>query len=384
MGLTTSLFTLFNALLLFTSVGRFTKGNAYLAFTFLTLAILGLSSPEVLSQLKPQLGIFIFPSLLPLNFLIGPFIYFYFRFSVKNILFDFSRDYKHIILFVLFLLNLVPFYLYSIPMKISLYELYLEDIFSPFKIKLLVTGLSSYYLVGEVHMLFYLVLCFVYLLKNKERLVSKLQEAGYRTITNWLTFLYVILTLLFFMNVVIGVRSFYLGTNPESYYFFTVSVILFILNVRLYQYPTILYGIKFKTNENQNKNSLINKKQKQIEFEAGFSNRYTLLLSELKESKEFLDPNFSINTLANSLETSPTKVKKYLEIALQSNFSQVKNELRIQHFLDSVQPSDLEKYNLNGLIKQYGFTNTSHFRETFAKHGPEEYDSFVSKMKKNG
>lgn len=383
MGLITSLFTLFNALLLYGSYGKLTKGNAYLAVVFFILGMLGLSSPDVLGIIKPQLGIFIFPTLLPLNFVIGPFIFFYFRFTIKNSTFKLSQDYIHLIPFVLFLINLTPFYLYSIPLKISLYELYLQDIFSPYKIKLLVMGLPSYYLVGEIHMLFYLVLCFIYLLKNKERLASTLQEAGNRTITSWLTFLYVILTLLFFMNVVIGIRSFYLGTNPESYYFYMISFILFILNVKLYQYPTILYGIKFKTDETQKKNRLINRKQKQTEFEGDFPERFTLLLKELKESKEFLDSNFTINSLANSLHTSPSKVKKYLAKELHSNFSQMKNELRIQYFLDTVELADFSKYNLSGLIKQYGFTNTSHFRTLFERYALEDFNSFMAKMKKN-
>lgn len=383
MGLITSLFTLFNALLLYGSYGKLTKGNAYLAVVFFILGMLGLSSPDVLGMIKPQLGLFIFPSLLPLNFLIGPYIYFYFRFAIKNISFKFSRDYKHLIPFVLFLINLIPFYLYSIPLKIKLYELYVEDIFSPFKIKLLVIGLSSYYLLGEVHILFYLVLCFVYLLQNKERLFSELQKAGYQTITKWLTFLYIILSFLFFMNVVIGARSFYLGTNPEPFYFYTVSLILFILNFRLYQYPTILYGIKFKTAENENKHTVINKKQSPVEFEEDFSERFNQFLAEVRESKEFLNSNFTIQKMADSLQASSYKIKKYLKIEQNSSFNELKNKLRIAYFLESTQPQDLEKYNLSGLIKQYGFTNTSHFKETFNKYAPENFDSFVAKMKKN-
>lgn len=345
---------------------------------------MGLDSPEVLRTIKPAFGIFIFPSLLPFNFLIGPFIFFYFRFTIKNTVFKFYSDFKHLVPFFLFLINLIPFYLYSIPLKIKLYELYLQDIFSPFKIKLLFTGLSSYYLLGEVQMLFYLVLCFIYLLNNKTRLVTKLQIEGYRTVTTWLTYLYFILSILFFMNVVIGIRSFYLGTNPESYYFYAVSFLLFFLNIKLYQYPTLLYGIKFKTNEDQKKNHLINRKQKQVDFDTGFTERYTLRMSEIQQSKEFLHPNFTIHSLANSLETSPHKLRKYLEIALNTNFSQVKNQLRIMHFLDNVAPGDLEKYNLSGLIRQYGFTNTRQFRELFDKHAPENFNSFISKMKKNG
>jgi YesN/AraC family two-component response regulator len=145
-----------------------------------------------------------------------------------------------------------------------------------------------------------------------------------------------------------------------------------------------MYGIKFKTSEEQKKNNLINRKQKGVEFEAGFSERFSIFLTELRESKQFLDTNFSIQYIADSLQTSPHKVRKYLEIELNSNFSQVKNQLRIQHFLDVVKPSDFEKYNLSGLIKPYGFTNTSQFRELFDKYAPEKFDSFLAKMKNNG
>lgn len=384
MGLVTSLFTVFNAIIIFSGYGKFTKGNAYLSVVFFVLGAMGLASPEVLKVINPQIGVLIFPSLLPLNFLIGPYIYFYFRFAVKNITFKFSRDYKHLILFLLFFINLIPYYLYAIPQKIKLYEMYLEDIYSPFRIKLVFMGLSSYYLIGEVHMLFYLILCFVYLLNNKERLVSQLQVEGYQTITRWLTFLYIILSLLFLMNVTIGARSFYLGTNPESYYFFTVSCILFLLNIRLYQYPTLMYGIKFKTGEDQSKNSLVNRKQKRVDFDEEFSIGFALLTNELRESKGFLDPNFSLNSLANSLQISPHKVRKYLKVEFDSSFLEFKNKLRIQHFVDSVRPEDLVKYSLMGLIKPYGFSNTSDFRALFDKYAPVNFDSFVANMKKNG
>jgi hypothetical protein len=384
MGLVTSLFTLFNAFILFSGYGKFTKGNLHLAVVFFVLGVLGLSSPEVLEVINPLLGILIFPTLLPLNFVIGPFIFFYFRYAIKQINFKFARDYVHLIPFVFFLINLVPFYLYSLPQKIQLYELYLEDIFSPFRIKLAFVGLSSYYLIGEAQMLIYLICCFIYLLQNKERLVGQLQLVGYQTITRWLTFLYVILSFLFLMNVIIGARSFYLGSNPEPYYFFIVSGLLFFLNLRLYQYPTLLYGIKFKSSEDESNNKLINRKQKALDFDAEFSIRFTLLINELRESKEILDDNFSLSSLAKSLQTSPSKVKKYLELEMNVSFIEFKNKLRIQYFVDTVKPADLVKFSLSGLIKPYGFTNTSDFRALFDKYAPVNFDTFVANMKKNG
>jgi hypothetical protein len=384
MGLVTSLFTLFNAFILLLGYGNATKGNSYLAVVFFVLATMGLASPEVLQVVNPLIGISIFPTLLPLNLLIGPFTYFYFRFVVNHIGFKFSRDYLHLLPFLIFFINLVPFYLYSLPEKFRLLEMYLVDIFSPFRIKLVFFGLSSYYLVGEVQMLFYLIMCFIYLLKNKERLVGQLQLDGYRTITRWLTFLYVILSFLFLMNVIIGVRSFYLGTNPEPYYFFIVSSILFFLNLRLYQYPTLMYGIKFKTSEDQKNISLVNRKPKEVDFDDAFSFRFNLLMNEWKETKAFLDSHFTLDSLANSLETSPHKAGKFLKREFEFTFVEFKNHLRIQHFVETVKPEDLAKYSLMGLIKPYGFSNTSDFRVLFDKYAPVNFDTFVANLKKNG
>jgi hypothetical protein len=227
-------------------------------------------------------------------------------------------------------------------------------------------------------------MCFIYLLKNKERLVGQLQLAGYQTITRWLTFLYVTLSLLFIMNVVIGVRSFYLGTNPEPYYFFIVSSVLFFLNLRLYQYPTLMYGIKFKTSEDQKFSSLVNRKPKEVDFDDAFSFKFNLLMNEWKETKAFLDPHFTLDSLANSLETSPYKVGKFLKRKFEFSFVEFKNHLRIQHFVETVKPEDLAKYSLMGLIKPYGFSNTSDFRVLFDKYAPINFDTFVANMKKNG
>jgi AraC-like DNA-binding protein len=384
MGLVTSLFTLFNAFILFLGYGNATKGNSYLAVVFFVLATMGLASPEVLQVVSPLVGISIFPTLLPLNLLIGPFTFFYYRFIVKNISFKFSRDYVHLLPFLVFFINLFPYYLYSLPEKIRLLEMYFMDIFSPFRKELVFFGLSYYYLIGEVQMLFYLIICFIYLLKNKERLISQLQLAGYLTITRWLTFLYLALSLLFIMNVIIAVRSFYLGKNPESYYFFIVSSVLFFLNLRLYQYPTLMYGIKFKTSEDQKFSSLVNRKPKELDFDQAFSFRFNLLMNEWKETKAFLDPHFTLDSLANSLQSSPHKVRKFLKSELGFTFLEFKNHLRIQYFVETVKPEDLAKYSLSGLIKPYGFTNTSDFRALFDKYAPVNFDTFVANMKKNG
>ena len=384
MILLTSLFTIFNSLLLFSGAGKYTKGNYYLAFVFFLLGILGLTSPTSLDSIIPTLGIFLFPSSLPLNLLIGPLLYFYFRITIKKIPFQFSSDYKHLIIFILAMINMLPFHLYSFQAKIKIYENFLIDMLSPFNIQLLFTSLSDMYLIIDVVTIFYLILCFVFLQKNKDYFANSLKSDGYRAINQWLIWLYINFSILFFMNILTGIRAFYLGSLPEPYYFHAVAFILLILNIRLYQYPAILYGIKFGTNEHQRKITLIHQNKKKSRFDDNFTERYRLLLIELIASKEIIQETFSVHSMAEKLGVSSSLLNQYLKEELNINFSQLVNQTRIQVFLDSTVPADFKKYSLSGLIKLYGFKSLKQFKIDFAKYATEEYEIYLAKMKKNG
>ena len=383
MILLTSLFTIFNALLLFSGAGKYTKGNYYLAFVFLLLGILGLTSPTSLNSIIPTVGVFLFPSSLPLNLLIGPLLFFYFRITIKKIPFQFSSDFKHLIIFSLAMINMLPFHLYSFQAKIKIYENFLIDMLSPFNIQLLFTSLSDMYLIIDVVTLFYLILCFIFLQKNKDYFASSLKSDGYRAINQWLIWLYVNFTILFFMNITTGVRAFYLGRLPEPFYFHAVAFILLILNIKLYQFPTLLYGIKLGTNEHQKKITLIHQNKKKSQFDENFAERYRLLLLELIQSKEIISQEFSIQLMASQLDVSTHSLNQYLKEELNINFSQLVNQSRIQVFINSTVPADFKKYSITGLVKLYGFKSLQQFKINFEKFASEEYETFVAKMKNN-
>ena len=186
------------------------------------------------------------------------------------------------------------------------------------------------------------------------------------------------------MNIIIGIRAFYLGNLPESYYFHAIAFILLILNIRLYQYPTILYGIKLGKDENQKKIKLVQQTQKKQVFDEGLSARLHELIAELTASKEILQVNFSIETMAKQLDTSTHLVSKLLKEELNYNFSQLVSKSRIQILLDTIKPADFKKYSITGLIKLYGFKSIKQFKIDLEKYSTEEYDSFIAKMKNDG
>jgi AraC-like DNA-binding protein len=346
--------------------------------------MLGLTTPSVLNQIIPRLGIYIFPSSLPLNFLIGPILYFYFRLTIKKKVFQLSHDYKHLLIFAVAVVNMIPFYLISVKEKMKIYTQYPADMMSPFKIKLLFLDLTYYYTFGSLVTIFYLIFCFTLLLLNKDQLANKLKIAGYQTINNWLTWLYITFIFLFAMNIVISIRSFYLGKLPEPYYFMIVAFILFVLNIKLYQFPSIMYGIKFGTQEISKKYSFVHAKAKISTYQNNLPERFTLLLTELYNTKELFQQDYSIDKMADALQTSTYSLNKFLREKEDCNFSQLVYKMRIQFFIREVKASDFKKYSLNGLVKLYGFTSTKQFKQIFNKYSEDNFDTFMIKKKKYG
>jgi hypothetical protein len=364
--------------------GKYTKGNYYLAFVFFLLGILGLNSPTALNSIHPTIGILIFPSSQPLNLLIGPFFYFYFRFVIKKIPFKFSSDYKHLLIFFISMVNMIPFHWYSFQAKIKIYENFLVDAMSPFNIKLLFVSLSNMYLVIDVVIIFYLILCFMFLMENKVMLKNSLNSDGFQTIKNWLIWLYSNFLILFFINIIVAVRVFYLGHLPETYYFHVVALALLTLNIKLYQFPAILYGIKLGSANQKTKINLVHQSQKKYHFDEDFRNRFRLILHELAESKELFQDNFIAQSMAEKLGISSNVLGQFLKEEHKINFAQLVSKTRVQIFMDSVEPADFKKYSISGLIKLYGFKSIKQLKTDLEKYATEDYDLFIAKMKNNG
>jgi YesN/AraC family two-component response regulator len=222
-----------------------------------------------------------------------------------------------------------------------------------------------------------------YLLESKDKLEGRLNSEGYKTIYNWLRWLYLNFSVLFFMNIIIAIRAFYLGKLPEREYFFAVSIILLILNIRLYQYPTILYGIKSVKNDAQTMHSFVHKQQKKLYFDDHFITKFQQILTDITTSNQIIHPDFSAQRMAILLDISPHLLNRYLKEELKTNFSQLVNRSRIQILLTSVKPGDLSKYSVIGLIKTYGFSSINQFKKDLEKYSSEDYESFILKMKTN-
>ncbi len=110
------------------------------------------------------------------------------------------------------------------------------------------------------------------------------------------------------------------------------------------------------------------KKEKQ----SGFSNEEVKLL-ELKVSKylydnqAFLNPDLSLRSMAATIELHPNKLSKFINDYLQTNFSELINSKRLEHFKKIAVDPKNKHLTLLGLAYDSGFNSKTVFNTYFKK-----------------
>ena len=374
-------FTLINSILLYLSSGKNSKGNIYLSLIFLIIALSGFTLVPVLRELHPTLQIVFFSNFAPFLLLSGPIVFMYFRFIVDGSHFSLKRDFKHFLPFAIAFINMIPFYFSDLGSKKILLNQVLQNYHRIFEMEYFWFSSKYYYLLNPIYTLGYLVICIVYLDKNYKKIFDNLEPNARTNYNKWLSYLFVYFTLLIFMQIILVYYS-YLSNKPIIYQpiFVLPMIVLLLFNLEIYNYPQILYGIKFTLDSEKSKTIFIKKAGKKITIDHDFIQRYEQKMLEYQENLTFLSPNVSRTTLAEDLNCPKYLLEYYIKNELNSNFAEIKNRYRIEYFIKSFHPGDLEKYTLDAIVKTYGFSNTQTFKRAFSKVYNEEFTDYLKKI----
>ena len=104
-------------------------------------------------------------------------------------------------------------------------------------------------------------------------------------------------------------------------------------------------------------------------------------LSDFEVSELFLDSNFTINSLAEYLETNST----YLSIVINNNkeksFKQYIAELRINYVIERLKKDrKFTKYSIAAIADEVGYTNASSFTRVFKKQSGKTPSEFIKSI----
>lgn len=315
---------------------------------------------------------------LPLSLAHGPFLYLYTHFSTS----ENSFKTKYLLHFVpLMIIYLVYYNFFLLPFEQKV-EVFLNNDNSTFHIQ---KKLRVYltYCSGIIYVIFSLV----ELHKYRKNLIHKFSNQD-KINFNWL--LYLILWISAIWVVVIFVKD-------SKFVFSAASLFVCWLGY---------FGIKqvnvFKQhsgnnfNEHTQHSTLANNTATTVTgtLTAPSSNNYSekyrtspLTSSDINElhlklkqilaqEKPFINPDLSLNDLANMLNTHPNHLSQVINSMENKNFYDLINERRIFEFIENYPKPENQRYTLLGFALSCGFNSKASFNRNFKKHTgktPSEY-----------
>ncbi|NQW75753.1 MAG: hypothetical protein HQ448_03050, partial [Cytophagales bacterium] len=378
-----ALFSLLNAIILFASSGKRNKRNKYLAFIFLYVTLRGFASVIGLQALHPFLQKLFFNNLIPLFFLFGPITYFYIRLEVLDISFKIKRDFKHLLVFSLSFINMVPYYMSATNFKNGIIELSFQNPLSYLYVNFWMFDSPAYYIGGPIHTLFYLTLSLYTVSNRSHSLSKKLSDVSFKVLNNWL---YVFITIFYAFTISNFIFATFVYVTGNSLFLMppiVTGIIFLYLNVQIYKHPQVLFGIKFSKSPNANAIVLINKAKPNIETEASFEMKFNQHLEQYHVNKEYITSDFTISFIAKDLEVPEYILNNYFKNELKVKFTDFRNELRIKYYCESTNKEDLKRYTANAIANKYGFSNIKSLKKAFDTCQAESYEAFHSKLMNN-
>ena len=383
MFIAVTLFSLLNALILFASSGKRNRGNIYLGILFLCISLRGFASGTTILALHPILQKIVSNNLLPLFFLFGPLTYFYIRHEVLDISFKLKRDFKHLLVFSLSIINMLPYYLSSNAYKESMIALTIKNQLYFLRVHLWFIDSAAYYIGGPIHTLFYLTLSLYTVSIRNKALSNKLTAEGFDKIIKWL---YIFITIFYaftIANLFFSLYGFLTGNLLPILMPLVTGILFMYLNVQIYKHPQVLFGIKFSKSPNGNPIVHINKTKPIIALETSFEMKFNQKMEQYQVNKAYNTSDFTIAFIAKDLEVPEYILNDYFKNQLKVKFIDFRNEYRIKDFCATINKEDLQRYTGNAIANKYGFSHTKSLKKAFDACQPESYEAFHSKLMNN-
>ena len=364
------------------------KNATYLSLVFILTSIFGIAHYFIVfGDSRFWLAVF-YNNFAPCMFLIGPFLYFY----VRNTLLDKTvlskKDRLHFIPATIALIGTVPYLFQSFEKKLQIADRIIENLDAIRDIEI-----NLFYNVGQsfafrtILAFLYLIYCIYLLWKaypseiNDPEVPKKQFMITYRWLIILLTsllFIFISFTVLS-LNAAVSKPS---DTIDDGYVLYVMAGFAYcVMSFSLILFPEILYGIPRKQIE-----AVTSKKKKEkikiAPEEDPFFDMYTAILKYLHEEKPFLNPDFAVSDIALDLQVPQNHVSYCITYLMETRFSKLKSELRIQHAVELLKKGSNSVLTIEAIGKQSGFKTRSNFYAAFKEETgltPTEYIEQVNK-----
>jgi AraC-like DNA-binding protein len=332
----------------------------------------------------------------PLYLLLGPLLLFY----VRGVLYDTEciskSDLLHGIPALIQFIGILPYLMSPFNKKIEYANQIIENFNSIIHLNLnLFYTADISFLIRVSGFLIYILYC-MYLLKKKipqikqQKLVPKKQFA---LSLLWLWVLVscsLVITLYLLAMTMLSFTSSPKEAFDSVYWMHLVSgIAFFVMTFALLLMPEILYGMPRKheaisslqDKSSQESGPIIELKYEQENPMIELTKR---VLNYMENDKPYLDPNFSIATLAINLQVPQHHISYCINAIMKTSFYKLRAKYRVNHAITLLENDTKLLLTMEAIGERSGFTTRSNFYKTFKEivgQTPLEYS--ISKKKNN-
>lgn len=310
-----------------------------------------------------------YPSFVFLGFtlplLYGPFLYLYVKkqtspepFSLKQLL--------HFLPFVICNLSFVSFYTASFTERLNIFKHEGRE----FNVEMLLR-LYGIYISGIV----YVAISFLILYRFRKTMVEQFSNTE-KINFNWLLYLIIWIGVIWVLVLC--------NENANIIYGAVAIFIMWLGYFGVRQVQVFNQSNSFFNTEKKLERELIintvdsqdKKYQKSGLTKENIDDIHTRLLIILNEEKPFINPNLTLNELAEFLKVHPNYLSQVINSKENKNFYELINEKRIEEFMHKIVQPESKQYTFLAIAFECGFNSKTSFNRNFKKYTgvtPTEY-----------
>lgn len=370
--------TLALSLLLLINNYKKNKNAIYVGLFLIIVSLYGITHYFVLFGQSPFWLALFYNHFTPLYLLLGPLLYFYIRGTLSDSSKLYKRDYLHFIPAVIQMIGIFPYLLTPFEIKLQNAERIINNIDS-----LLYLNLNLFYnadvsfLIRVGLFLIYIIYC-GYLLISYAPIIRKentIPNKQYKVSLKWLSLLVVCSFIITLYLLIITILSFYSSPKEafsNSYALHLISgITYFILSLSLLLFPYILYGMPRKMEVNEKKikkeknTSTANVIKEIIPEDDPLFELSEKIRNYLYTDKPYLNMEFSISSIAITLQVPQNHVSYCINILMKTSFYKLRSELRVEHAINLLQSDAKDRHTIEAIGEQSGFKTRSNFYMAF-------------------
>ena len=324
---------------------------------------------------------FMFKTAAPVNFLIPPFAYIYIRSVLKDEQKFTAKDYLHFVPAFFVFVNYIPVYFMPALQKQEL----LQNIMKDFSL----SYLTGHGYIDEKYLFFarmfqsivYLFFQWKLVVGYKKDLLIDKYEGHTNEVIKWLkTFNWL------FSSSILGYIILFIIVSSDPSLAKSEQIMLipgYILSFSflglssyLLVHPQVLFGLPYVKSESKSVHDLHIIKNDTIPAPKEYDEEIFQLKKYFEEKQPYLNNDLNINEVAVALDIPAREVSFVINQHFNQRFTDFVNMYRIKYVNQKIKAGYLNKYTVESLSKEAGFSSKSTFNVAFKKVNqctPSEY-----------